>query len=285
MSNYTDNVKMVENVIANGKSYEGNPSDIIGEVEVVYQSRLNGKTIFTKNLYKNDLLVTGAVFVTEKINNMRCGYRPNPIDVTLGVHTIEEVDRTSATLPNELVCGLMIGNGGAGDTYNAVYKVNRAAHMCPGMIPFRVVKIKEDHTDLDEADRGKYFLRIVNGDYAYYYGKKFDIDREINVQYEDGTSVPLDANTSVTNKFIKVFTKYSVQIDARDVREYFKVTQGSTLKSLVNSIGLMTGYPGLDADGNEEFFNVRGMTTFNMENHELKDSESTITIIYRLFVQ
>ena len=74
MSNYTDNVKMVENVIANGKSYEGNPSDIIGEVEVVYQSRLNGKTIFTKNLYKNDLLVTAAVFVTEKLNDMHCGY-------------------------------------------------------------------------------------------------------------------------------------------------------------------------------------------------------------------
>lgn len=280
-----ENVKIRETLDVNSKVLQGCTSDIIGEVEVVYQSRQNGKVLFTKNLYKNDLLVTGAVFISEKINNMRSGYITTPIDVTFGVHAAEEIDQSSASIPNEIICGLMIGNGGAGDTYNAVYKVNRAAHMVPGMIPFRVVEIKADGSDLDPSDRSKYFLRVVNGDYAYYYGKKFDIDREINVQYEDGTSVPLDANTSVTNKFIKVYTKYSVTIDARDVREYFKITQGSTLKSLVNSVGLMTGYPGTASDSYEEFFNVRGLTTFNMENHELKDSESTITIIYRLFIQ
>lgn len=280
-----EKVKIREEMEVNGKQYTGSTSDIIGEVEVIYRSRHNGKTLFTRNLYKNDLLVTGAVFMSEKNNNIRSKYKTTPIDVELGVHNTEDVDNSNTTIPDEKICGMMIGNGGAGDTYNAVYKVNRAAHSVPGMIPFRVVKVEADGTDLSATERDKYFLRIVKGDYAYYYGKKFDIDREINVLYEDGTIVPLDADTSVTNKFIRVFTKYIVTIDQADVREYFKLTQGSTLKSLINSLGLMTGYPQEDADGHEEFFNVRGLTTFNMENHELKDSESTITIIYRLFIQ
>ena len=280
-----EKVKIREELNINGKQYNGNTADIIGEVEVIYQSRYNGKTMFTRNLYKNDLLVTGALFMSEKNNNMRSKYTTTPIDVELGVHNVEDVDNSNATISDELICGMMIGNGGAGDTYNAVYKVNRAAHSVPGMIPFRVVKVEADGTDLSETERDKYFLRIVKGDYAYYYGKKFDIDHEINVLYEDGTIVPLDANTAVTNKFIRVFTKYIVTITQTDVREYFKITQGSTLKSLVNSLGLMTGYPKEDDNGHEEFYNVRGLTTFNMENHELKDSESTITIIYRLFIQ
>lgn len=103
--------------------------------------------------------------------------------------------------------------------------------------------------------------------------------------FEDGTVVPIDVNTQNPDKFIKVFTKYRAVIDQRDIREYFKYTEGSTLRSLINSVGLITGYPLLSKDGTEEYFNVRGMTTFNMENQELKDSESTITFIYRLFIQ
>lgn len=277
-----ERVRVHDEVEVNGKNHQGCGADVIGEVEVICSSKANGKAIFTRNLYKNDLLVTGAVFMSEKNNNVRSTFKTMPLDLELGVHSVEEIVNDHTTVPMEKICGLMIGNGGAGDTYNAVYKTNRAARSVPGMIPFRVVPVDND---LSATDRSKYFLRVVKGDYVYYYGKKFDIDREINVQYEDGTTVPLDADTSVTQKFIRVFTKYRVTIDQRDVREYFKITQGSTLRSLVNSIGLMTGYPGKAADGYEEFFNVRGNTSFNMENHELKDSESTITVIYRLFIQ
>ena len=106
------------------------------------------------------------------------------------------------------------------------------------------------------------------------------------VMFEDGTSVPVDVYTQNPDKFIKVFTKYRAVIDQRDIREYFKITQGSTLRSLINSVGLVTGYPlKLGDEIYEEFYNVRGMTCFNMENQELKDSESTITFIYRLFIQ
>lgn len=277
-----DHIRVYDEADVNGQRIEGHGADIIGSVEIIYQSKKNGKAVFTRNLYKNDLLVTGAVFMSEKNNNMRSTFQTVPLDLELGVHTNDEIVVDHTTIANEKICGLMIGNGGCGDTYNTVYKVNRASRSVPGMIPFRVVPVDKD---LDPTDREKYFLRAIKGDYVYYYGKKFDIDREINVQFEDGTTVPTDVDTTVVNKFIKTFTKYRVTVDQRDVREYFKITQGSTLRSLINSIGLVTGYPGLAADNFEEFFNVRGTTTLNMENQELKDSESTITVIYRLFIQ
>ena len=259
-----------------------NSADIIGEVEVIYTSKNNGKVMFTRSLNRNDLLVTGAVFLSEKMNDQRSTFQTIPLDLEIGVHTNDQIIVDNTTISKERVCGIMVGNGGSGDTYNTVYKVNRAARSVPGYLPFRVVPVDED---LNETDRSKYMLRVVKGDLVYYYGKRFDIDREINVQYEDGTVVSTDVDTQVVSKFIKTFTKYRVTLDQRDIREFFKITQGSTLRSLINSVGLITGYPGLADDGFDEFFNVRGMTTLNMENKELKDSESTVTFIYKLYIQ
>ena len=273
-----------ESLAINNVEYDGQAgSKIIGDVQVIYESKKNGKVIFTRTLHDhNDLLVTGAVFLSEKANNMRSTFKTIPLDISLGVHTADQVEVSNKTIGYEKIGGIMVGDGGAGDTYNTVYKVNRAALSVPGSVPFRVVPVEND---LKDTDREKYFLRVVKGDYVYYYGKKFDIEPEIGVMFEDGTVVPIDVNTQNPDKFIKVFTKYRAVIDQRDIREYFKYTEGSTLRSLINSVGLITGYPLSSKDGTEEYFNVRGMTTFNMENQELKDSESTITFIYRLFIQ
>lgn len=271
------------NLLAKGEKHE-----IIGEVEVIYKSRRNGKVVFTRTIDTNDLLVTGAVFLSEKVNNIRSSFLTTPIDYSLGVHKIEEIDRSSATVAKEHIVGFCVGDGGCGDTYNTVHKVHRTDLTVPGMVPFRVVPLSND---LQEATRRRYFLRVVKGDFIYYYGKKFTIDREINVQYEDGTIVPVDVNLigDSNKKYIKTFTKFTGTVDEFDIREYHKVKYGSTIRSLVNSVGLITGYTGKAADAVEkgisldEIYNGRMMTTLNTENSELKDSEATITYIYKLF--
>jgi hypothetical protein len=311
--NFDQSAQIKEEIDVSGKRLASYGPNIIGEVEVIYRSKKDGKAIFTKSLHKNDLLVTGAVFFSEKGNNMRSGYRTTALDEKYDVHR-REVDYTDAdwraNISKEQICGVMIGNGGCGQTYNHVYKVNRSDLSVPGMIPFRVGEVIVDDLPLDTnpyntdgngtsavmsagnitkpitgATRKKYFLCAVDGKYIYYYGKTWDIEPEICVLYEDGTTVPLNANELVTDKFVRVFTRYSITIDQSDVREWFKKNDGSTMQSLVNSIGLVSGWPVDDPWGFPEFCNVRGITTFNMENHELKDSESTIEIIYRLFVQ
>ena len=281
-----DPVNVVDSlVINNDTNHEitGKSGDVIGNVDVLYTSRYNGKEVFTRKFSgHNDLLVTGAVYLMERANGIRSRYATTPVDVDLGIHTIEQIDRTDKTLPNEVICGFMIGNEGAGSVYNTVRAVNRSIRSVMGPIPFRTCP--EDN-DLTGDERDKYFLRLVKDGYVYYYGKKFEVEREIAVMYEDGTTVPLDVSSLTQNKFIKVFTRYKCYIDALDVREYFKITEGSTVKSLMNSIGLITGYPGQGTDGKTDYFNVRGMTVMNMENQELKDSESTIDFNYRLHIQ
>lgn len=261
---------------------------IIGEVEKVYKSKRDGHAIFTHKIDENDLLVTGAVYLSEKVNNIRSTFRTTPVDVSLGVHKPEDIDFSPATIPQEIICGIMVGCGGCGDTYNTVHKVHRTDFTVPSPVPFRVVPLSQD---LKGVTRDRYFLRVVRGAYAYYYGKKFTVNREINVMYEDGTTVPtnVDILGDVKGQYIKTFTKYDVVVDETDIREGFKLTQGNTLQSRVNSVGLITGYPGLASDSEDkgsditEYFNVRTMTTLNTENDELKDSESTVSYIYRLY--
>lgn len=264
-------------------AYARQDKTVIGEVEVIYTSNANGKVLFTRrNVLRNDLLTTGSVYISEKLNGFRSRFTATPIDIELGIHSPDDVDTSSATIPQEIVCGIMVGNGGAGDTYNTVNKVRRSNRMVPGVVPFRVVPVTND---LNPTERAKYILRQQRGEYVYYYGKRFDTDPIMTIAYEDGTVVPTNVGDTDNNKFIKVYTTYRATVSQKDIREYFKITQGSTMRSLVNSVGLITGYPGMSVDSNPEFFNVRGMTTLNMENQELKDSESTITFIYRVFIQ
>lgn len=258
---------------------------VVGEIEVIYQTKNGEKTVFTRTIHHNDLLTTGSVYFLEKANGFRSLFVTTPIDVEQGVHAAGEVDQSSDSIPNEIICGAMIGNEGAGDTYNTVRPVVRGNRTVPGPIPFRVVPVA---ADLTGTERSQYFLRRVLGEYVYYYGKRFDSDPIITVAYEDGTPVPTNVGDLIdNNRYIRVYTTYRFTAGRNDVREYFKITQGSTLRSLVNSVGLVTGYPGVSADGtgSAEYFNVRGLTAMNMENQDLKDSESMISFIYRLFVQ
>lgn len=284
-----EGARIHDELLHNGKLITGTEHAIIGEVEIIYESKKTGRKIFTRRLEYNDLLVTGAVWISEKMNNARSSFITTPVDVQLGVHKTEELDTTVASLPNERICGIMVGKGGCGDTYNTVHKVHRTDLTVPDPIPLRVCHLSKD---LKGAARNRYILRVVKGEYAYYYGKRFTIDREINVMYEDGTIVPTNVNLlrDIKGQFIKVFTKYTAELDENDIREGYKLAEGSTIHSLVNSVGLIAGYPGVATDSADkkteipEFFNVHTITTLNTENDELKDSEATVKYIYRLHV-
>ena len=298
-----DSLRTIDQLAVNGVQVAGgDPHEIIGEVEVIYRSKRGNRTVFTKTLRRNDLLVTGAVFLSEKASNVRSSYVPGPLDLslpdypTLHTHTSDQITPSDpTTIPDERICGIMVGRNGCGETYNQVHRVYRTDRAVPGMVPFRTVPIGED---LAGEDRKKYFLRVVDDNYVYYYGKRFSESREINVNWEDGSIV--DASTLVPGndrgKLVKTFTKFTVSIEAEDIREYCRIKEGTTIRSLVNSVGLLTGYPmkaedqeeepsDMSPDANDvlEFGNVRSMTTLNTEDYPLKDAESTMDITYRLY--
>lgn len=258
---------------------------IIGEVEVISTTR-RGTSRFTRTIRRNnELLLGGANFFSEKANNMRSGFAPLPIDVEYGIHTIEDLTVDSETIKNEVICGMTIGIDGCVNTYNTVKPVLSHSRIVPGMIPFRKMTLEEEVL-LTEAERAKYFMRVVdNNGYVMYYGKRFDDTPRIYTMFEDGTEVPSNIATVAEPKAIKHYTKYILTVEGKDVREYFKIRDRSTVNSKINSAGLITGYPGVGSDGLEEYFHVIQATTLNFENQELKDSESMVTFIYRLNIR
>lgn len=312
-SNYAhDNLRVVDQLYANGQLVAGgDPHEIVGEVEIIYRSKHNGKAVFTKTIRRNDLLVTGAVFLSEKVNQIRSSYLPTPLDVKHGTHSMDDrfgLGDTSylmnalGTIPYERICGIMVGREGSGETYNQVHRVYRTDTEVPGVVPFRTICLSDGEEDLEGDERKLYMLRTlqtINGkECICYYGKRFLVDREINVQWEDGTVV--DINSLVPGndrgKLVKTFTKYTTVISAKDIREYCRIAEGSTIKSLVNSLGLITGFPVNPEDNTiltpssevlyedpYEFGFVRGMTTLNTEDYPFKDKESTMDVTYRLY--
>ena len=307
------NAKVDEELYLNGElaATSGYTHEVIGEVEILYKSKHGGKTVFTRTINRNDLLVTGAVFLSEKVNQIRSSYYPTPLDVAHDVHTADtrfSFDSSSylmkdvGVIPYERICGIMIGRGGCGETYNQVHRVYRTDTEVPEIVPFRTICLSDGEEDLTGDERKLYFMRslqTINGkDCVCYYGKRFQADREINVQWEDGTVVNVNALVPGNDrgKLVKTFTKFTTSISVKDVREYCRLAEGSTVRSLVNSIGLMSGFP-VNPDDNSiitpvtealyenpyEFANIRGMTTLNTDDYPFKDRESTMDITYRLY--
>ena len=57
-----ETMKVKDQLFYNGNLVAGgDPHEIIGEVEVIYHSKHNGKAVFTRKLSRNDLLVTGYI--------------------------------------------------------------------------------------------------------------------------------------------------------------------------------------------------------------------------------
>ena len=259
--------------------FDDHGMSMAGKVKIIGRDH-KGRVLFTKT-EDNALLINGATYILEKINNRRSRFAPPPLDVQYGSHQQADVTIDTTTLSQEYVCGMVFGIGGCTNTYNTVRPVLRNALTVPEMVPIRMVPAAEDFTG---DERNKYFLRrttFVGGvEYAMYYGKVFDMDPRIDIVFESGDDIPDDVYKYDDPGFLFSFTNYTLTVDSNDIREYFRINDGNTSMSRINSIGLVAGYPVVNDLGHIEFYNVRCLTTVNTESLELKDSLSTIQVIY-----
>ena len=250
-----------------------------GTLNIIARDKL-GNAMFTRTI-DNALLINGGAYLCEKANNHRSIFKPQPLDTLYGNHQMSDIELSDDTLTQEFICGMMFGVGGCTNTYNTVRPVLKNALHVPTPVPIRCVPTDED---LVNTERDRYFLRktqYINGnEYALYYGKRFDQNPEIKVVLESGDAVPNDISKYDNPGFLYSYTYLKLTISADDIREYFKLTEGNTSMSRINSIGLLTGYPKINDLSNTEFYNVRCITTANTESLELKDSFSTIEIEY-----
>ncbi len=269
-------VRIFDDAILNETLVRGNNSgNIIGEVLV---SSYSGEVLFSKKLYKNDLLIGGCIYFMEKVYGKRSSFRPTSLDVELGVNTEIIVDE--ATLKDEQIIGIVCGMGGSSDIYNTVKPVQRHHRTVDDIVPFRYTAV-----ELTGDIRKEYCLRVKNGDDTYsYFGKKFKNAPEIKALYSNELPVQNDVGDQITVDQINVFAESTVYISGDDIRERVLARDGSTDKSRINTIGLIAGYPFVNENGDTEYANVRTITTLNMENRELKNWDDTISIRYRQYI-
>ena len=222
--------------------FDDHGMSMAGKVKIIGRDH-KGRVLFTKT-EDNALLINGATYILEKINNRRSRFAPPPLDVQYGSHQQADVTIDTTTLSQEYVCGMVFGIGGCTNTYNTVRPVLRNALTVPEMVPIRMVPAAEDFTG---DERNKYFLRrttFVGGvEYAMYYGKVFDMDPRIDIVFESGDDIPDDVYKYDDPGFLFSFTNYTLTVDANDIREYFRINDGNTSMSRINSIGLVAGYP------------------------------------------
>lgn len=243
---------------------------------LVTVNQFTGNTLIKTRKRKNKLLVSGSVFLSEKSINKRSNFNPPSIDVVLGVGPAEELN--AINLQQEEIIGIMVGIGGSDPVYGTVKAVQPHKKMVPTPVPFRIVDVAND---LVGAERGKYFLRVVEGAKVKYYGKKFEAVNT-KVLFENGTEVPLNVDTLDNPGEINVFNEFQATVDTKDIREYFIENYGDTSLCQVNSVGLLVGFPKTNAQGNIEYKNVRCITTANMPPNPLRDDLSIINFIYQL---
>ena len=243
------------------------PKKIIGKLEIF--NEVTGKKIFE---FYNDVIILGSTYILEKFFNKRSTFGMPTLSMDLNINA--DVQPTQNNLKEEFVFGFIVGTGGA-ESSDIVRAVKFKDKTVTNIIPFRVVDTNNDLTPLEQA---KYALKKQVGNKYYYYAKRFDTDVVIRHLFTDGTEIPSNIDQTETTLGLLVFGEAVLKVSKEDLREYFMEQYGSIDNCRFNSIGLVAGF----LSGND-FAHVRTVTKINMPNLFLRDTESSYTMVYKLY--
>lgn len=118
-------------------------------------------------------------------------------------------------------------------------------------IPFRLVPLSND---LTTSEQEPYRLRKVVSysgvDYVAYYAKKFD-PGIVYLEYNDASYTPLESDTVPVDEndashrlaggSVLAFIQFTLTIDKTELKEYFRVVNGSLVGASMSEIGLVLG--------------------------------------------
>lgn len=242
------------------------PNRLIGRIEVINDK--TGKVIFRYN----DVIILGSTYVLEKLFNRRSSFGMSTLSTDLNINA--GVSPTQNNLKDEFVFGFIAGIGGA-ESSDLVRAVKFKDKTVSNIIPFRVVDMDNDLSPLEQA---KYALKKQVGNKYYYYAKRFDTDVVIRHLFTDGTEIPSNIDQTETTLGLLVFGEAVLKISKDDFREYFMDQFGSIDNCRFNSIGLVAGFL-----SGSDFAGVRTVTKVNMPNLFLRDTESSYTLVYKIY--
>lgn len=264
-----------------------NSARMIGEV-IIEEIDPLGNVVFS-SIEKNDLTIAGATFILEQLfkkksTNIRFNLSGDNITENLVTEPLNDSD-----LYDEQIFGFMIGIGGEDGV--SVKAPNFTSTKLDKFIPFRS-HIKDDVYSSGDISTSDYSLLLPFGDNNEgYYVKKFTkevtadekainrVDVDIIPEYTDGSGAVTNNNINTTNSPIYTYAKMILDIDTKDVREYFRLTDGPLNNCRINQLGLVAGKP----NGVDNWTDVKLVTILNFKGRYLNNDENTIKFRYKIY--
>lgn len=166
-----------------------------------------------------------------------------------------EHSETSKVLSNSLdrsVCYFMAGKGAASTTVpGKVYSPKNYETKLYDPIPFRLVPTSNDLSATEQEQyRLKKLMTFGGTEYYGYFAKKFD-PGSVVVEYNDAEylpqeshTVPVDENDSthpLSGGSVLAYVQFTLTIAEEELKEYFKVVNGSLSGASMSEIGLVLG--------------------------------------------
>jgi hypothetical protein len=214
--------------------------------EVIF--KIDGREVYRTH---NSTVLPGRMSLLENA----FGIVPNPEDHTLTLNNILGIPhgQTNNVILNRLerkADYFMIGNGATSlSVPGKVYSPKNYETKLFKEIPFRFVPVS---TDLNSAEKAMYRFRkiveISGNDYIGYFAKKFD-PGNLYLEYNDARYTPQESDTAPVDEndsshrlrggAVLVYIHFQLSIEEKEVKEFFKVTQGTLELASVNELGLV----------------------------------------------
>ena len=133
-------------------------------------------------------------------------------------------------------------------------------------------------------------------DYAAYYAKKFDAG-VINLEYNDASysplesdTVPVDENDSshrLAGGSVLAYIQFTLTITEEELKEYFRITNGSLSGAVMNEIGLVLGADLANSlDNNRKELSNAELFAKIVSSNVAMDSDSVSRIVeYRVYAR
>ena len=299
MSNIKDSFKIKDELSINSGviAMSHTPTKIIGEITIDEIDPLGN--VIASNKEYNDITIGGATFILEQmfkerslhdrfrltgLNNEEYKWIDDKIYVNVNSNYIKD----------EKIFGFMVGIGG--EEITSVKAPNYTNRQLDEFIQFRVTS---ENGIIDEPGNYKYMMPdsfTMNGtEYTGYYVKGFYDSRneagtkasgqtnglDIIPEYTDGSGIVNEEDMNSTDSPIYTYARLIMEIDTRDIREYFRCRDQNIDNCYINQLGLVAGRP---SESNDKFYDdCKLITICNFKKRDLSNDENTLRFTYKIY--
>ena len=256
----------------------------------------NGKILFSGH---NTTVLPGRIALLEEMFGIeRNAQQHLTLNTILGIPHSETSTVLNDSTKKRQTLWFMAGNGAASkEVQGKYYSPKNYETKLYDAIPFRMVPVSND---LSASEQEQYRLRKIVSyggvDYAAYYAKRFDAG-VINLEYNDASysplesdTVPVDENDSshrLAGGSVLAYIQFTLTITEEELKEYFRITNGSLSGAVMNEIGLVLGADLANSlDNNRKELSNAELFAKIVSSNVAMDSDSVSRIVeYRVYAR